>query len=1273
MRAPAESGSIPPRMRVSSHLIALASLAVLGCNLLACSMPKPNSPKAGSSEMSRIFTSAFEREMTEPLDDTPYLDAIDRAVRSPDEPDSLAVVSASLEALVFHNSAPARVGPPVAYRSREAMGRTVLRLRQSWDALEGAEAKQSPFMREFIARALHQLALFSGEGRGATVWGERRACARQATVVGPVDWTPLSATDQPSPVASEGRFEASYGGVGHFKKMAVPTLVDADACMIDTHVTSSLSGVFDVVVDVDNPHEQLLSFVVTSNSTSSLRVGGRPVVSRRFEAGGQALTVMGQARVSEGVARIIVRVGDRSDAGPIELDILGEDGMPLRMKAPRPGDVAKARASAANEVTIHAGPGLEGRTLEAAALLGVGDPRRAEHAIESEIASGNATLTPPLQVLYSRAMELAGDMPEARRIERSRSAVEAVLKAVPRSWEARLAKAELTERSKGYGDGVFAALGDLGVTRPDPDLSLLTPTELARVIEMTDRAGLNDLSEKVYAELEKRSAGSPMLAQADASLHRRVGRDEVQVACNGGLGRDSSGCVSALMSVGNRKAALAEISRLRKLRASPRAFEELELQIAIADGDKARALAIYDGMLPGRRPLLTILPLLSGEADRVTARSLVARDVTTSRDGISVLPKLGVILDQPSEDARRYEDEGRKIVEADRKTPALPGAATAVLRHVEHYGLDDSGLLHVFSYDLRRVSGTTDVEQGINIPGPSVEGRGNDFILRRRIHKKDGRVLEPDAADRAQQGASDLSQLEQGDYVEMIRTGWFLPSDAGELTIDTPDLLPERTSVKEGEVILRFPERLDPAIWSHAMLGKPETTSKGGYKFLTYHLTNAPARRFEDGVPSLEQGVRISMGTQSWPNVARSIGETIRSLDDHDPFMKRFAAEASKAPEGVPAPPGVSPEAAIVARVVDHVGRTLKIAQGGQLSDMASAYGGGPQSSNARGMIEDRQGSRSWVIFRTLRELGVKVDLAVAETEPFSTLPSFPPHFGRFRYPLVVAHLEEGDEWIDADISGPPLPPGRVSPELRGRSAIFADGKIVSVTSRNDDTFDDVDIALTVDEKGTAKGKVKLTLRGRTAQALSEAFNTVVGSDRTEMLRSVVMGWVPLADIDEVHLSSTEGAWEVSVDADVSIHGFGSPEGRDGHTFVLAGFEPVHSGMGRTGAGTLAQVYATRSARQSALSIESPIQYRVRRKLQLPAGMTIVKGPTNVAVKSPNLVASRTAKVEGSVVSEDFTLSLPTGTVEADRYRAFVDDVQQIDAGFLAGIRVKVK
>ena len=158
---------------------------------------------------------------------------------------------------------------------------------------------------------------------------------------------------------------------------------------------------------------------------------------------------------------------------------------------------------------------------------------------------------------------------------------------------------------------------------------------------------------------------------------------------------------------------------------------------------------------------------------------------------------------------------------ADRKNRSLSNAATAVLKHTEQYVIGDGGLLRYTLYDLRRVSGTTDVEQGAQAGGALIEGRETRRILRRRIHKPDGRVLEPDKASNASQEHSDLSQLEKGDYVEQILEGWALPGASGQLVVDTPDMLPERTSVQEAALEVRRPASLDLAVWSHALWGKP--------------------------------------------------------------------------------------------------------------------------------------------------------------------------------------------------------------------------------------------------------------------------------------------------------------------------------------------------------------------------------------------------------------------------------------------------------------------
>src|SRR5690606_6683787 len=155
------------------------------------------------------------------------------------------------------------------------------------------------------------------------------------------------------------------------------------------------------------------------------------------------------------------------------------------------------------------------------------------------------------------------------------------------------------------------------------------------------------------------------------------------------------------------------------------------------------------------------------------------------------------------------------LVSADRAKPFLPGAGTAVLSHIERYRIEPTGLMSFVFYDLRRVSGTTDVEVGAQLSGPQLDGRFAPRRFWRRIHKQDGRILEPDATPMASQGNSDLSQLEQGDYVEQLIAGYALPGDNGQLVLDTPGLLPGRTSVHSAEIRVERPESVPFSLWSH--------------------------------------------------------------------------------------------------------------------------------------------------------------------------------------------------------------------------------------------------------------------------------------------------------------------------------------------------------------------------------------------------------------------------------------------------------------------------
>jgi hypothetical protein len=308
---------------------------------------------------------------------------------------------------------------------------------------------------------------------------------------------------------------------------------------------------------------------------------------------------------------------------------------------------------------------------------------------------------------------------------------------------------------------------------------------------------------------------------------------------------------------------------------------------------------------------------------------------------------------------------------------------------------------------------------------------------------------------------------------------------------------------------------------------------------------------------------------------------------------------------------------------------------------------------------------------RALRELGVRAEVAVAEEMPFSADPSYPPHVGRFVHPLVVAHLAGDDVWIDADVPGPPLPAGRISPELKGRSMLSADGTIGPVPAlKGTDDRDEIDLRLAVDSKGDAKGSFTIVLRGREAQDLAEALFRIVGAERQRVLRQAVLAWVPFATVDEVGLSSSEESWQVAVRANVSAAGYAQAQGDAAQgatrTWVLPGMEALHFIVPRDRSTTLSAFFAGQGSRENALSVNTAVQYHVHRRVELPQGASAVRMPSPFELRATPVEASRRFVVNGAAVEDDFLLSVSTGTVPAAAYDAFVGDLRSADEAFLA-------
>jgi len=1239
--------------------------AVVAC--VACGGPASKTPEHAATELPSAFVAAARAEMNG--DEKKALELHGRVIVTAlgvaSDPHRVAAVLASLDAIAE--------GGPSALEDVTSHMALLDRTTDAAPTLTALTADyglgNDPFAKGLIARTLADRAAESGDAANAERWRIASGCVRDVTVVGPVDWTRIASVREGGPLEKyDAPIAPAYTLPGPFGEKLPPVIVKGRTCVHSMSTLGTRHGVRDIVVDADVREEQDIGVVLQSDRAATLRVGGKLVIDRPSELGTDDVVRYARVHVGKGRVRIVARAGD----GDVQISVLGQHGDPLTLDAPAVGVRATAAATASSGASPSDLPQPKNdaeRTLFAAGALASGDVHAAEQML-AEPAKADAA-APELLLLYARAAASARDLDAVHRAERARAIDDKVLEVAPGAWEATLAHAKLAAVRKGASEAKLEALRDLDEQKKKgkvTDNPLFDAFEAA----LAGREGLHERANAALERARKSLGGTALLRDVERVVVQRSAEERVSFECATvpAAQRATLGCYYALRDIGKLDEARAELQRLRKVRAAPNAYATFALRDALVKEDMVAARAAYDALLPGERTLSAMRAIEGAPKDASALRARLLSAAAESQDAPGALPPLLLTLgDDP---ATEFEGIGARLAAADRKSPSLASAATAILTHTERYDVAADGIVRYVYFDVRRVSGTTDIEENAAARAPDVLGRTTMRVLRRRIHKRDGRVLEPDRTPGATQSHAELAQLEQGDVVEALYEGVAIPSDTGDVGVDTPDLLPERTAVAHADIELRMPVGLKPALWVHPILGKAVETTVGDKRVLKWTLTEHNARRMEDGVPRTEREVGIVMGTTTWTTVGRALRETLTSLEAHDDEVAAWARSAAANH------PPKSRE--LIEAIVAHAGESVREASGALIADFGYGFGRA-LSTTARTILVDHEGSRTWLIARALSDLGVPVDVGVSESEPYSADPGFPARFSRFSHTLAVAHIGGEDVWIDADVSGPPLPAGRISPELRGRVVLFADGTMKPAPSMSlEKDRDEVDLRLVVDDKGDAKGDLTVLLRGRAAQQIAGALLKLVGFEREKALFGIALGWLPFANVDKVQLSSTEGSWQIAIRAEISVPGYAQPaeskkpgaKPSEARAWLLPGLEPIHYLYPRSSVSTLGATYAGVAARESALSIRSAVQYHVHRRVELPKTAMVLKSPGPADVRSSNLEGKRAITVAQNVIEDEFSLVVTTGTVAPDRYGEFVDSARKVDDSFLSSTRVKL-
>jgi hypothetical protein len=1125
-------------------------------------------------------------------------------------------------------------------------------------AVRDAKLDAHGLKRGLLARAELQLAVRDGDAAQVPQLMRETGCVQSANISGPV--SPrlhefLAAADATAATVVVGApGTASVRGYG---------------CDLPLTAASARRGTravqFSVRVTDDGP----IYIWLESSGLTRVRSGELVILERGGVAGSQETQSFAVVGAKAGTHLITVEAAMADNDSSIAVGFLDADGHALDAAAiaqplPRgmqpfdhPRELGRDRANDEQR-------GPDERAAYAAFAIATGDFGRAEVLTEGSTA-------PLLTLLHARAVARSRTLPEGERSERIAKDAERLREAAPTDARSALWQLRSLAQRKSEQEAPLAGLAllkQLAATSKADNAGGEYGASMSLVAAvLASRAGLDGDAERVLATARKANQGTRAFQSAELEVVRRSPLALVERVCTSSPLRDhgSSSCQQAFARAGRTGEARKEAARLRSLRNAPNSDALTELRYALTAGDKRAAKAAYDSMLPGERTLSARYATTTHDA---VLASELRKLMPTADSGAQALAPLLSALAGPSSNA--IESEVEALWAQERNAPHMPGAPTAILLHRERYEIDARNLLHFTLFDLRRVSGTTDVEQNAQAIPPQITGTDSLRIVRRRVLKQDGRIVTPDNVAGAAQAHADLAQLEAGDLVESAFEGYATATDSGFLGLDSPDLLPARTAVLAAEIEIKIADSISLKPFAHPLLGKAVESRQDGARVYRYALAQTPVRRLEDGTPQADRSVGVSLQTATYERIAAALRDHFASLQGDDREVRTFTdAALAKL-----TPPATTNTRARLDALTLASSEAITEATSAALSDWNSEADGEGAGESARSMLLRRQGSRTWVLHRALESLGIPHELRLVERSAFTKKSDYPAHTGRFLHPILAVKVE-GDGvpvLVDADVNGPALPPGHVSPELAGLSYLVPATGVIGVMPAQSDSADrdEIDIRLALDKSGTAKGQLTILLRGRASQDLAEALVRIVGSERDRALRGVVLGWIPRATVDEVALSSSEGSWQVALRANITIAAYANIRLRDAQTteLRLPGLDPFHAVFPRPHVATLSALLAAQDSRNDDFAIDRSLRYHVRRQLSLPAGVKIERLAPALTVVSSLLTAKRTLTVDGASLVEEFELALAHGTVERGAFAAFAGKLRQVDEGLMTGV-----
>ncbi|MCS6900359.1 MAG: hypothetical protein RMJ98_13845 [Myxococcales bacterium] len=678
-------------------------------------------------------------------------------------------------------------------------------------------------------------------------------------------------------------------------------------------------------------------------------------------------------------------------------------------------------------------------------------------------------------------------------------------------------------------------------------------------------------------------------------------------------------------------AAIAELRRLGQRRPERKDLAERIAALQLRAGEKVDILASLEQALrlnprdTGAR--LALADARFAQGDQGALRSALATAIQQGLDTRELRNAIELVEGVTELEPYRIDPQAM-IRQYEAASETLDGTAARVLDYSVLWVHDD-GSARMLEHEIIRVQSQEAINKLTEQRVPP-----NALVLRLRVLKRDGRILEPERIEG--KPTVTMPHLEVGDYIETEHILATEGDGEGGLRYLSPHWFFREADIAywRSEFVVITPRHRKLTIETTGQVPPPEVKEEGPLTIRRWRVDRSPAAPVEPGSPPIQEflpSVRVGWGISLEGQLARMLDA---SFDDssRDPRLIRVAQRI--AAEGGPTQDPTEKARRLYRWVLANV-------EDGRESD-------------GRKVIIGKSGSRVAAFLYLARSLGLPVELAVVRDRLRD--PQEGPLAASFAFEHLVLRLappcpQAPCQPLWFTVGDKHAPFGFLPPELRGQPAHRLLPGLPADRTSEGGTFDGV----------TYEGQVKLRSDGSADLELDQRFHGRVGAGMRRNLEQVPDEQLAQAVESRLLVRALPGARLLKLDVldrenldrpvtfrmKIELSDFAR---RRGNSLVIK--PPLMMKI---------TPFATLESRQTPLLFAEATHSEVRLLIQLPRGATIplALSPSELRDGDRHLVVRD--RLDGDVLRLERVLDLPAGRISVSAYPAFRSFAQEVD------------